>query len=330
LLSVICWTFFFEFCRKSKEEKLAHFDAKIQENREKFGDVEVFEVQREKADFLGKSYDKDNFLHSLSQIDSKKLSTSQKIDLSMSKIRFGLSIQDFQLIKSEMTVAKTLNEKGGDWDHRNRLRIYEGLFEIMNGELSKACTLFVDSIATFTCTEIMPYSKFVWYTILLSMLSLDRPQLKKLIIDSPDIKSYIHDVPFAHSILHSFYDGQYRLFFQSLLSTIDLMKLDRFWSKHTKMYMKKLKGNAYSQFLVSYKSVSLTSMATSFGISRDYLDEDLSEYITNGVIHAKIDAVNDMIETNRPDLKDELYMKVLKNGDSLLNKIQGISRIVSV
>ena len=213
---------------------------KIQENREKFGDVEVFEAQRSKAEFIGRSYDKDNFLLSLSQIDMKKLSTAQKIDLSMSKMRFGLSLQDLNLIKSEIIVAKGLNEKGGDWDHRNRLRIYEGLFEIMSGNLSKASTLFVDSIATFTCTEIMPYSKFVWYTILLSLLSLDRPSLKKQIIDSPDIKSYIHDVPFANSLLHSYYDGKYQEFLQSLLATIECMKLDRFWCKHTKIFMKKM------------------------------------------------------------------------------------------
>jgi 26S proteasome regulatory subunit N7 len=315
--------------RKSKEEKLAKFDAQIQQNREKFGDVEVFEVQRQKADFLGKSYDRENFLQALSQIDVNKLSTAQKIDLSMSKIRFGLSLQDVSLIKAEMIVAKALNEKGGDWDHRNRLRIYEGLFDIMNGDLSKASNLFVDSIATFTCTEVMTYSTFILYTVLLSMVSLERPKLKKLIIDSPDVKSYIHDIPIVHSMLHSFYEGQYRVFFQALSATVELMKLDRYWSKHAKVFMKKMKGNAYAQFLVSYKSVLLSSMASAFGVSNEFLDEDLSEYITDGVIHAKIDAVNDMIETSRPSVSDELYTKVISRGDSLLNRLQAQSRIIS-
>jgi|EP01049_Picozoa_sp_SAG25_P006587 26S proteasome regulatory subunit N7 len=48
---------------------------------------------------------------------------------------------------------------------------------------------------------------------------------------------------------------------------------------------------AYTQFLASYRSVKIESMAASFGVSTAFLDAELSRFISAGRIHAKIDKV---------------------------------------
>ena len=37
-----------------------------------------------------------------------------------------------------------------------------------------------------------------------------------------------------------------------------------------------------------------------------------------------------VIETTRPDAKNAQYLAVVKTGDALLNKVQGLARLVSV
>ena len=47
-----------------------------------------------------------------------------------------------------------LCDEGGDWDRRNRLKVYEGLYLMSIRNLKRASELFVDALPTFTCTEV--------------------------------------------------------------------------------------------------------------------------------------------------------------------------------
>ena len=54
-----------------------------------------------------------------------------------------------------------------------------------------------------------------------------------------------------------------------------------------------------AQFLDAYKSVTLDSMAASFGVSPAFIDAELEEFIVAGHLTAKIDKVAGVVETNR-------------------------------
>ena len=54
-----------------------------------------------------------------------------------------------------------------------------------------------------------------------------------------------------------------------------------------------------SQFLESYKSVTLDSMAQSFGVTPEFIDRELVDFIVAGRLTAKIDKVAGVIETYR-------------------------------
>jgi hypothetical protein len=55
----------------------------------------------------------------------------------------------------------------------------------------------------------------------------------------------------------------------------------------------------FAQFLESYKSVTLSAMASSFHVSPEFLDGELQELIVSGRIHAKVDRVAGVIEASR-------------------------------
>ena len=108
------------------------------------------------------------------------------------------------------------------------------------------------------------------------------------------------------------------------------MNEDRFLHPLVTYLVREFRVLAYSQFLEAYKSVMLSSMAQSFGITVQLLDAELSRFIAAGRLNAKIDKVGDIVETRRPDKKNAQYHEVIKKGDVLLNQIQKLVRVIDM
>ena len=87
-------------------------------------------------------------------------------------------------------------EDGADWDKKNKLKIYEGVYCMMIRDFKKAADLFVNSIATFTAAEVMSFREFVFYTVVLALLTQDRKTIKKEVVHCPDILAVNRDIPF--------------------------------------------------------------------------------------------------------------------------------------
>ena len=73
----------------------------------------------------------------------------------------------------------SLIDEGGDWDRRNRLKVYRGVYCMSIRDFKKAATLFLDTVATFTSYELMDYQTFVTYTVLSSIIAMERPKLRE-------------------------------------------------------------------------------------------------------------------------------------------------------
>ena len=101
----------------------------------------------------------------------------------------------------------------------------------------KAASLFLDSISTFTTYELFPYDTFIFYTVLTSIITLDRVSLKQKIfrfspldglnlsnlrnliffslqvVDAPEILTIIEKIPYLSEFMNSLYECQYKSFF---------------------------------------------------------------------------------------------------------------------
>ena len=102
-----------------------------------------------------------------------------KIDLVLAIIRIGLFFGDKVLVKKTIERASTLVDSGGDWDRRNRLKVYQGLHSLTIRQFRKAADLFIDALSTFTATELLSYTDFVALTMICGVLTLGRVELKK-------------------------------------------------------------------------------------------------------------------------------------------------------
>lgn len=193
-----------------------------------------------------------------------------------------------------------------------------------------AAALFLKSVATFTCTELMPFNQLVLYTVVTSILALDRVELRDQVVDCSEVLSVIAEIPSLSDLLNNIYECKYKGFFQAIVDIEAYLTLNRYLSRHMRYIIRELRVLAYSQYLESYRSVTLASSAKAFGVSVDFLDSELARFIAAGRLNAKIDKCAGIVETNRPDAKNSQYQSMITSGDILLNRIQKLARAVNV
>lgn len=73
----------------------------------------------------------------------------------------------------------SLVDEGGDWDRRNRLKAYQGLHFLSIRNFKAGGELLLDTVSTFTATELIDYDGFVTLCVLAGVLTLQRNDLKK-------------------------------------------------------------------------------------------------------------------------------------------------------
>ena len=116
-----------------------------------------------------------------------------KIDIVLAIIRMGIFYGDKVLVRKQVDRAKSLVESGGDWDRRNRLKAYQGLYLLTVRSYNLAAPLLLDSLSTFTSYELCSYSSLVVYSVLAGSVSLKRVDFKSKVVDAPEIKAILGD-----------------------------------------------------------------------------------------------------------------------------------------
>ena len=154
--------------------------------------------------------------------------------------------------------------------------------------------------------------------------------MKKQVIHSSDVLSVIRDIPYLKQYVESFYNCEYKLFFEAFAEILAAVAEDRYLKDHLNFYGKEMRLVAYRQYLESFKSVTIENMARAFGVTQDFLDSELSNFIYNGKINCKIDKVSGIIESNRPNRKAELFNETVRKGDALLNRVQKLARALDI
>lgn len=317
-----------ERMQAANAQKLQELGDKIKDAEENLGEMEVRDALLAKADYLAEIGDRAAAGEAYTATEAKTAGAGPKLDLALSLLRLDMSRGDWHAVKDGLDRAHALCAKGGDWERKNRLKVYEAVFLTAIRQFRRAAELFLDSVATFTATELMNYTQCVFYTVALSVVALDRTTLKSSVIENPEILSVIDQVPHLHSFLSSLYNSRYNEYFTAFAGLTDALRSDRVIYPHFRYYLREARVVGYTQFLESYKSVNLSAMAATFGVSSDFLDAELADFIVAGRLAAKIDRVGGTVETTRPDAKNAMYQSAIRQGDHLLNKLQKLSKVV--
>lgn len=91
-------------------------------------------------------------------------------------------------------------------------------------------------------------------------------------VKGPEIQEVLHQSPVVKQFLEAITSCDYVSFFKALVEVEEMMTKDHLLAKHRHHYIREMRILAYSQLLESYRSVTIESMAKSFGVSVDFID----------------------------------------------------------
>lgn len=315
---------------RENETTLSKMDARIEDAKENLGDIEWKNALLDKADYYNQIGDKEKAVEAYEEAEKKTVGVGGKLDNILARVRICIFFDDLPGTKKQLKLAHEEMQKGGDWERKNKLKVYEGMYKVMLRDFPAAAKLFLESVATFTATEILSFKDFVFYTVIVAMMGVSRQELKKKVIESPEILSVVHEKAHLKEFLFAFYDGVYYRWTRELVEVIDMVGEDRYLSPHLVKITKVLRLNAYRQFITSYKSVTIKLMADTFGVSCEFLEGEIYTFISQGLLNCKIDKVSMVLETqdDTANEKTNLYKQVLKDGDDLLNKMQKLAAAI--
>ena len=313
--------------RANIEKKISEMDAAIEDARENAGDVEVRDASLARANFLCDVGDRAAAAAAFEDASGRTSGAGPKLDAALALVRLDMALGDWRAVRAGLDQADALCEQGGDWERKNRLKVYKACAALARRDLPAAAALLVDAVATFSATELFPYDRFVFYAAVAGAATLARPDLKAKVVDSPEVLALTRrDAPLA-SLLEDLHGCRYGPWLASLAVVARRVAADRLLGPHARHWVREMRRVAYSQFLESYKSVELDAMAAAFGVRPAFLDEELADLVASGAVAARVDAVSRVVTTARAEPKAAEYRELLKAGDALLNRLQRLAKV---
>jgi 26S proteasome regulatory subunit N7 len=288
------------------------------------------DLQLKRAHYLTRIGDKEAALSALRRVYDSTTLSGVRFEILFELVRIGFFFCDSELTSTSIERAQKLLEEGGDWECRNRLKVYRALYYLTIRDWAKAAPLLLESTSTFACTELLTLRSLVTYTVLAAVLCFKRPQLHDKVVRSSEVTEVLYALPQVRDYLHAFYDCNYAQFFRTLAEMEWLVRRDRYVSSHASHYVREMRIAAYSQMLESYSTLRLDTMSAAFGVSPEFLEKELARLIASGRITCRIDQVGGVLVTTRADQKNRLYQSLVRQGDLLLNRLQKLSRVINI
>ena len=312
---------------KTDEEKLKIFDEKIADCIENKGAIEIRDAYINKADFYKEKKEWENFREIMNLALEKTVGASKKLELNMEILQSFHVQRNRKKYNEYLQKCRALEEEGSDWEKKNKLSLYKALANIDIRKFELAANQLISTINTFNSPEILSFSNLIFYSTLLGILTLPRKVILEKLIQSSEVVTELRRNPEIEGLLNSFYKCQYSSFFPTLLEVHDLVLKDELVAKHDKFILRQARVVIYTQFLESYKTVTLKNMASNFGVSPDFIDRELAELIASRKLNCKIDKLKGIVESQKADSRISRYDAIVKKGDLLIEKMHKLARI---
>merc|ERR1740133_906997 len=198
---------------------------KIKNAEENEGESEIREAFLARADFFMRIGEKEKALEAYDETVTKTVALGPKLDILLAQLRIGFFFEDTPLLKAKLAKAKAMLEEGGDWERRNRLKVYEAVFMLQIRDFKASAALLLDSVATFTAVELLTYNTFIFYTVVAAMVALPRKELKAKVIDAPEILQVLHELPHMPELLDGMYSCAYDKLMRALVDAPEILQV---------------------------------------------------------------------------------------------------------
>lgn len=115
--------------KSENEKELQNLEEGLLEAEKSLNEAEVREAYIRKAEYLSKIGDFQYALAILEQTFAKTSSNMHRLKILFHSIRIGFFLSNHEIIRVNLEKAENIIEEGGDWDMRNRFKVYKGAYK---------------------------------------------------------------------------------------------------------------------------------------------------------------------------------------------------------
>ncbi|EEB88615.1 hypothetical protein MPER_13465, partial [Moniliophthora perniciosa FA553] len=144
--------------QESNDATLKTLDEAVQSAEATEGESEISDALKARANYLTRIGEKDKAVDAQKLALEKTPGLGSRIDIVLTLVRIGFFWNDEALTVWGLNKAEKLIEEGGDWDRRNRLKVYQGLHLLSIRQFKRGGELLLDALSTFTATELLEYN----------------------------------------------------------------------------------------------------------------------------------------------------------------------------
>jgi len=185
------------------------------------------------------------------------------------------------------------------------------------------------------------------YTVLTSLATKSREDIKSQVLDSAALRSSGEHEPHARDIMDAFWQCRYRkgmdLLEKFKVSSFSIHHhilllathaislsppppsffsplqerhlLDLHLRPHLASLTAQLTRRSMQSFLIPFDRISFVRMGEAFGWEQTHVGEEVIKLIQKREVDARVDWVNKMIISNSKDVRTEMYRGAIKNGE---------------
>ena len=71
-------------------------------------------------------------------------------------------------------------------------------------------------------------------------------------------------------------------------------------------------------------------MGNDFSVDRNFIDDELAQFISSGHLKCQIDKVNGVVSSSKEDPRLELHKEIIRRGDALIARMHNLIRIANI
>lgn len=237
---------------------------------------------------------------------------AQRLDTYFRILRVSIAQFKYNDLNNVINRIESLNPSLRNGTQNALLQAASGLSKLYSTEYRQAAHKFID--ITFNqhenlCEIISPHT-VAKVIALCSLATFERNDIKTLVLSNSNSKQFLELEPKFRDMVQAYCDANYSLMLEILLDQQELLNLDLCLGRHLNSLISKIRRRALRQFILPYRSVSLSQVTKAFSSSEASIKKDICDLISSESLGVRLDLESKVIWSKHEDPRSKVLNQV--------------------
>ncbi|KAK1835086.1 COP9 signalosome complex subunit 1 [Podospora conica] len=237
------------------------------------------------------------------------------IDVAKHLVRVSAQKQDWSMILAHVSKLSGGQSSEDEKALHGYIKIAQGIACLGQERYEDAAFSFLDvdpMIPASVYNDIASPNDIAVYGGLLALATLNRDTLEKTFLASPTFRAFLELEPHIRRAITLFVNGRYSACIAAIEAYRPDYLLDIYLQTHVTKIFAKIRSKCIVQYLIPFSCVKLDTMNAAFGTPEHPVEEELIGMIKDGVLQARIDAIDRLLITVSANPQSKLQASALE------------------